>query len=211
MATILSIHRGRIAPFANSKGDSAIVKTPVAGPVALTAKGVDGDQVSDLRYHGGPFKAVCCCASEYYPDWARFAGRDMPPGSFGENFFLEGLPDEEVCVGDVYTIGPVTIQVSGPRGPCKTLSTNWGHRNFSQEVKRLRRTGWYASVLEGGTIEAPAEISLKERIAPEWNLPRFWDLLDKQITTSREELEFFIKAQWLDDDWTRRLKTMKGK
>lgn len=208
MATLLSIHRGPIAPFPNGLRRSAIVKAAVTGPVTLSEAGIEGDQVADRRYHGGPFKAVCCCASEYYPDWAELAGREMPAGSFGENFFLQGLPDEEVCLGDVYTIGPVTIQVAGPRGPCKTLATHWGEKDFAQEVKRRRRTGWYARVLTGGTLSAPAGIILQQRIEPEWTLPKFWDLLDKATSTSREQLDKFIAAPWIDPDWLGRLKKL---
>jgi len=36
-----------------------------------------------------------------FAHWAEVLGRDdLVPGIFGENFTVEGMPDDEVCVGD---------------------------------------------------------------------------------------------------------------
>src|SRR6202008_3381427 len=42
-------------------------------------------------------------------------------GQFGENFTVDGLPDDEVCVGDRYRIGTALFEVSQPRVTCWRL------------------------------------------------------------------------------------------
>ena len=63
---ILAVYAGRAAPFELPARTirSAIVKAPVAGPVAVGPLGLAGDeQVSPG--HGGPDRAVCVYPSEH--------------------------------------------------------------------------------------------------------------------------------------------------
>ena len=54
-----------------------------------------------------------------YRHWERELGRDdFVHGQFGENFTVEGLPDDEVCVGDRYRIGGALFEVTQPRVSC---------------------------------------------------------------------------------------------
>ena len=43
---------------------------------------------------------------------------DFIPGQFGENFTIEELPDDAVCVGDHYQIGSALFEVTQPRVTC---------------------------------------------------------------------------------------------
>lgn len=55
------------------------------------------------------FHAVNC-----YRYWQRELGRDdFRFGQFAENFTLEGLPDDEVCIGDRYRIGSARHRAYG--------------------------------------------------------------------------------------------------
>ena len=42
----------------------------------------------------------------------------MAPGHFGENFTVDGLSDDEVCIGDRYRIGTAVFEVTQPRVTC---------------------------------------------------------------------------------------------
>lgn len=183
---------------------SSICKTPVEGPIALGPEGLAGDTIVEGRHHGGPFKALCSYASEYYLDWNARFGTDMPPGSFGENLFLEGLLDEDVCVGDVYACGAFRLTVTCPRGPCSTLAAHWGVKDFHLAVKEARRTGLYWSVAGTGTIEAGATLERVERPLPHWPIPAFWDAFDAAGMT-REQAEELDAFPALDPDFKRRL------
>ncbi len=94
--------------------ESAIVKGEVGGRVALSRTNLAGDEQADKRHHGGPDKAVCCYAAEHYPDWRDLLGMPMPHGAFGENFTLEGLTEDVVCIGDVFAIEPSPDGWSAP-------------------------------------------------------------------------------------------------
>ena len=71
---------------------------------------IDGDGQGDLAGHGGEHRAVFVYQMDSYHYWERFLGRnDFIFGQFGENFTVEGLPDDEVCIGDRYRIGGADI------------------------------------------------------------------------------------------------------
>lgn len=206
MAIVLSIHTGKPEPVRGKpERRSAIRKTPVAGPIALAKYGLPGDNVVDLRYHGGPFKALCVYASEFYALWRERFDATMPPGSFGENLHIAGLPDDQVCLGDIYAIGPARVEVAGPRGPCGTLAAHWNVKDFQLTIKRERKTGFYLSVREPGTIEAGMEMTLLERPLPHWSLVRFWDVLESKATPAAQ-VEELLALDSLDDDWKPKLK-----
>lgn len=209
MPRVLSLHTGRIQPLATHPQTlTAINKTPVEGPIALTPEGLAGDRQADLRRHGGPFKALCAYASEYYPDWRAAGERPMPPGSFGENLVLQGLTDDQVCLGDVYTLGGARVQVTGPRGPCKTLARHWESNSIHLEAKRQTRTGFYLRVLDRTTLEAPLDIERVERPLPQWDLPRFWQVIERKETAPAPEIDALLALDALDPDWHPRLEKL---
>ena len=205
MPRVVSLHIGRPKGLPQKPSKiSAIDKRPVEGPVRLDRDGFEGDGVADLRHHGGPYKAVCAYASEFYPGWRAETGRDMPLGSFGENLALEGLNDEEVCLADVYRLGSARLEVTGPRGPCKTLAQYWEDNSFHLRIKKARRTGFYLRVLEEGEAAAGMALEREERPYPHWNLVRAWEVFDGGAATEKE-LRELLAMDALDPDWKRRL------
>ena len=58
---------------------------------------IDGDGQGDLQGHGGEHRAVLVYQLDSYRFWETQLGRnDFVHGQFGENFTVEGLPDDEV-------------------------------------------------------------------------------------------------------------------
>jgi MOSC domain-containing protein YiiM len=77
---------------------------------------VDGDGQGDLAGHGGEHKPVFVYQIESYRYWEHELGRsDFVHGQFGENLTVQGLSDDEVCIGDRYRIGTALFEVSQPR------------------------------------------------------------------------------------------------
>lgn len=199
VARVLAVHVGKVAPIVSKpKVRSAIRKTAVEGPVRVGTYGAEGDEIGHPKVHGGPFKALCCYASEYYPLWHERFSTEMPLGSFGENLPLEGLLDDEVCIGDIYQIGSVKTQVAGPRGPCGNLSAHWNIQGFHRVIGEERETGFYLRTLEAGELQAGDAVELLERPQPDWNLVTFWERLEEG---AREEIEFLAALDFLDPDW----------
>ncbi len=85
---------------------TGVWKEPVEGPRTVRRLNVDGDGQGDLAGHGGEQRAVLVYQLDSYRYWQRQLGRDdFGYGQFGENFTVDGLPDDEVGIGDRYRIG----------------------------------------------------------------------------------------------------------
>jgi len=177
MARIVSLQVGKPQTQINEKGTSwtsAIAKSSVSGPIQLRRENLDGDVQANRKYHGGPDKAICVYASEHYALWrTEFARPEMPFGSFGENLTLEGLTEESICIGDIYTVpSGATIQVCQPRVPCANVRHNWSAPKLPARMKETGYTGFYVRVLVEGTLSEGDTLTRTERPCPEWNLLR---------------------------------------
>ncbi len=142
--------------------------------------GLQGDEQSDRRVHGGADKAVHAYASEHYGSWRTELGA-MPifrsPGAFGENVNTAGITERNLCLGDRLQIGSTLLEISQSRQPCWKLNDRFGVWDMALRVQSTRRTGWYFRVLEAGEIAAGDQIYLARRPYPEWPLMRFIEVL----------------------------------
>lgn len=172
MIKLLSVQVGR--PREMSAGEpwvSAIFKEAVSGAIQVHATNLANDQQADLSVHGGPDKAICAYSADHLPFWRAALDRpDMVAGAFGENFSLTGVTEDDVCIGDVYEVGTVIVQVSQPRSPCWKLGRKWSRLDLPKIVVREGKTGWYFRVLQIGSVEAGQELRRIERAYPEWTI-----------------------------------------
>jgi MOSC domain-containing protein YiiM len=151
-------HRGRTVR-------TAITKDPVLFRVRVGRLGLDGDAQADLRVHGGPDKAVYAYDLSGYAHWRDALGADLPHGQFGENLTVEGMPETEVRLDDVYRAGTALLQVVSPRSPCFKLAVKMERPRFPKAFLQSRRTGFYLRVLEEGELGAGDAITLVSRNA----------------------------------------------
>ena len=149
---------------------SGFVKSPVSSAVDLTLTGLVGDGQADLKNHGGPDKAINAYPADHYPTWREELEIDCPPGGFGENFTTLGALEADVCIGDIFRVGGVVVQITQPRKPCWKLARHWRIKELAVRVEQTGRTGWYLRVLETGKVAAPAEFELVERPYPQWTV-----------------------------------------
>ena len=141
---------------------TAIHKTPVTGPVRVTAMGLEGDEQADLSVHGGLEKAVYAYPSEHYGFWnsareeAGVSGidGDLTPGALGENLTLQGLLETDVWVGDVLRFPNCAFGVTQPREPCFKFNAAMGFNKASKVMAQSGICGFYLSVDEPGTVQA---------------------------------------------------------
>ncbi len=90
---------------------TGVFKDPVVGPRRVRKLNIEGDGQGDLAGHGGEQRAVFVYQIDSYRYWERELGRnDFVYGQFGENFTVEGLADDEVCIGDRYQIGTCRLR-----------------------------------------------------------------------------------------------------
>ena len=165
-------------------------KEPVVGAVRIDRFNLEGDGQADLINHGGLDKAVCVYPADHYPSWRRELNIPLPFGAFGENFTVEGLTEEFVCIGDIWTAGgAATFQVSQPRQPCWKLARRWQIKTLALQVQQTGKTGWYFRVLSEGEVTADKAMSLLHRPHPDWTVARANRIMHRDKNNLREAAE----------------------
>src|SRR5262252_5939470 len=139
---------------------TAIWKNPVSGRSRVGRLNVEGDGQGDLAGHGGEQRAVFVYQIESYRYWQEQLKRtDFVHGQFGENFTIEGLPDNAVCIGDRYRIGTAVLEVTQPRVTCYRIGIRMNEPRMPALLTSSGRPGFYLRVLQEGEVEAGDEIT----------------------------------------------------
>ncbi|WP_328540268.1 MOSC and FAD-binding oxidoreductase domain-containing protein [Streptomyces sp. NBC_00344] len=161
MARLVSVNVGlpRDVPWHGRTVRTGIWKSPVTGPRMVRRLNIDGDGQGDLAGHGGEMRAVMVYQLDSYRYWQRELGRDtFPYGVFGENFTVEGLADDEVCIGDRYRAGDAVFEVTQPRVTCYRVGMRLEEPRMPSLLVSHRRPGFYFRVIAEGEVEAGQDI-----------------------------------------------------
>src|SRR5215469_10980588 len=121
MAQLLSVNVGlpRDIVWKGRTVHTGIWKNPVTGRCRVGRLNLDGDGQGDLAGHGGEHRAVFVYQMESYRYWQQQLNRsDFVYGQFGENFTIDGLADDAVCIGDRFQIGTALFEVAQPFVTC---------------------------------------------------------------------------------------------
>jgi ferredoxin-NADP reductase/MOSC domain-containing protein YiiM/ferredoxin len=180
---------------------TAIWKKPVDGPRMVRRINIDGDDQADRRAHGGEHRAVFVYQIESYRYWERELGRnDFTYGQFGENFTVEGLADDEVCIGDRYRVGAALFEVTQPRVTCYRVGIRMDDPAMPSLLVAHHRPGFYLRVLEEGPVQAGDAI-VKVADGPERLTVAEVDGLLYLPNKSRELLERALQVPALSEGW----------
>jgi ferredoxin-NADP reductase/MOSC domain-containing protein YiiM/ferredoxin len=161
VGTLLSVNVGmpKDVPWQGKTVFTGVFKDPVAGPRRVRKLNVDGDGQGDLAGHGGEQRAVFVYQLDSYRYWERELGRsDFVYGQFGENLTVEGLSDDDVCIGDRYQVGTAVFEVTQPRVTCYRVGIRMDDPRIPALLVSHRRPGFYFRVLEEGEVQAGDEI-----------------------------------------------------
>jgi len=87
-------------------------------------------------------------------------GREVPPGSFGENLTLRGIDVSGALVGERWLVGGTLLEVSQPRIPCFKLGIRMGSQRFPRWFAAAGRPGAYLRIRSEGEVAAgdPVEV-----------------------------------------------------
>jgi len=150
-----------------------VPKRPIVEGV-VTPLGLAGDGHAHPEIHGGPRKALLLITSEGIEE-LKAAGFPLYYGALGENLTVQGLDRRSVRIGQRYRIGQVLIEITKVRAPCETLSPyGYGIQKavYDKDVKandpgspRWGLSGFYASIVQPGTIRPGDAITLMEESA----------------------------------------------
>ena len=218
MARLLSVNVGmpKHVSWHGKTVHTGIWKTPVAGPRLARSCNLDGDGQGDLAGHGGEQRAVLVYQLESLVYWYEYLGREglwagpgagsdntegrFGFGSFGENFSVEGLADDEVCVGDRYRIGEAEFEVTQPRVTCYRLGMRLDTPTLPSLLVEHGRPGFYLRVLTEGRVQAGDEITRTRRGPHELTVADI-DALLYLPNRDRGKLEAAVDISALSPGW----------
>jgi MOSC domain-containing protein YiiM len=207
MPTLLSVQTGRVGRLGPNRVRSGFVKLPMTGPVAITARGLAGDEQADLAVHGDAAKAVYGYAAESYEDWRASHPQHAALWRYGglaENLTLAGLHEDEVCIGDTMRVGAAVLQVTQPREPCFKFALRFGDPLLPKAMIANGRSGWYYRVIEPGEVAAGDAVSLLKRLNPDWTISRMNRFIHAK-RRPRDEIEALMALPGLAETWPPRL------
>jgi ferredoxin-NADP reductase/MOSC domain-containing protein YiiM/ferredoxin len=203
MARLLSVNVGlpREVIWNGKTVRTSVWKTSVTGRRMVRKLNIQGDGQADLAGHGGEHRAAFVYQMDSYHYWERFLGRnDFTFGQFGENFTVEGLPDDEVCIGDRYRIGDAVFEVTQPRVTCYRVSIRMNEPRMAALLVAHRRPGFYFRVLQEGEVGAGDNI-VKITDGPERMTVAEVDALLYLPGHSREQLQRALRVPALSEGW----------
>lgn len=161
---VASLHVG--IPRSESRRSGTLftggAKASVPGAM-LRFDGFEGDGVADRRHHGGPDRTACVYPAEHYAWWNSVHGYELLFGAFSENLTVEGVREEEICIGDIVRIGEALTQVTLPRDPCPTIDRITDIPSLHRLARESGKCGFHMRTLEEGLVRAGDSFELVER------------------------------------------------
>jgi ferredoxin-NADP reductase/MOSC domain-containing protein YiiM len=161
MPLLLSVNVGlpRDAVWKERTVHTGVWKNPVTGRCHARRLNLEGDGQGDLAGHGGEHRAVFVYQIESYRYWQEQLKRsDFVYGQFGENFTIEELPDDVVCIGDRFQIGSALFEVTQPRVTCYRVGIRMNEPRMAALLTGSGRPGFYFRVLREGEVGAGDDI-----------------------------------------------------
>ncbi|HLJ23743.1 MAG TPA: MOSC and FAD-binding oxidoreductase domain-containing protein [Candidatus Acidoferrales bacterium] len=180
---------------------TGIWKAAVPGRCRVSRLHVDGDGQGDLAGHGGEQRAVFVYQIESYGFWQEQLKRnDFVHGQFGENFTIEGLADDAVCIGDRYQIGSAVFEITQPRVTCYRVGIRMNEPRMAALLTSSGRPGFYFRVLQEGAVGSGDEI-VKAGEAQERMTVAEINALLYSPNHPRDQLERALRIDALSPGW----------
>lgn len=171
---------------------TGIFKFPTDQAVNLTKLGLEGDVIVSKKHHGGPDQAVYVYGGADYAWWSKELGREIAPGTFGDNLTISELASAAFHVGDYINIGDVVLQVTAPRIPCGTFATRMNDPQWVKRFRHAERPGLYCRVIQEGSVRAGDAITMESYAGETISIPemfREYYNRNKSKETLRRQLE----------------------
>lgn len=207
---ITGLYSGKIS-FIGPKSSPTGIMKHACNAVDVNTLGIIDDIQVDKRFHGGPERALHQFSLlSYQKIIQRFPllHRQAWPGSIGENISALHMHEDNVCIGDIYSVGTVIIQVSGPRIPCWKIDEKFNQPKLHVYIRQCQLSGWYYRVLQNGSIRLGDELCLIEKSQPQLTVRYFLTQIDKQTKDPRF-LDLVSKTKELDPQWRERLLALR--
>jgi MOSC domain-containing protein YiiM len=162
--TIVALFVGE--PRTETRGSRTLFTAGAKAPVSaamLRSAGFEGDRVADRVHHGGADRTACVYPAGHYAWWKSAHGFLLQPGGFSENLTVEGILEEEICIGDIVAVGAARAQVSLPRDPCLTLDRLTEISSLHRIARESGKCGFHLRTLEEGLVSVGDRFEIVER------------------------------------------------
>lgn len=199
---IVSVNVGKpqIIPYQGKELVTGIYKSPVSSSLYVSTTQLDGDGQADLTVHGGVDKALCVYSEEHYPYWEELLGRKLEAGAFGENLTVRGFLETDVCIGDIYAIDDVIVQVSQPRQPCFKVGKRLEWAKTPIQMQETGFTGFYFRVLQEGYMSKDSQVKLVAKDSEGVTLA-YANQIKYHDKMSKEGAERLVQTSALSESW----------
>jgi len=164
--TIQSIAIGKATEYTvkNKVFTSAYKKDTYKDSGYVTSLGLEDDIQVDKEFHGGLDKAIHIGSSKHFDIFEKTHNQKLDKLAIGCNIIINNYDENDICIGDIYTIGDVELEVTQPRQPCWKIGALFG-KDINRYILKQSATGWYVRVLNEGKINSEDEMILKKRIS----------------------------------------------
>lgn len=196
----LSIGTPKTLKYGNGKEMQSAIEKQAVERVFLAKEGFHGDQVADLKHHGGPERAVCIYPAEHYLLWEQEFQKPLPPATFGENLTVSGMLEQDVYIGDIFRVGDAIIQVTQGRVPCQTIDRRLDMTPLMKRMVKTGFTGYLCKVIKEGEIRADSDIELMES-HPEQISVLYTNEVNFHRPKDIEAMAKILKVDALADEW----------
>lgn len=171
---------------------TGIFKSPTHQPVQVTQLGLEGDVIIDKDSHGGTDQAVYIYGMADYAWWTNEVGKELAPGTFGENLNISELESSQFDIGDYLHIGEIILQVTAPRIPCGTFAARMEDPQWVKKFRHAERPGLYCRVIKEGIAKTGDFVSVEKYTGKTLSIVQvFRDYYDKNKSaeTIRQHLD----------------------
>jgi MOSC domain-containing protein YiiM len=202
---IKSIATGSIVKYGECGNifESAYKKDQFFNYVNINEEGIETDQHADKKHHGGKDKAIHIGSSKHFDMFSQMHKKELDKLAIGCNIVVDGIDESEVCVGDIYSMGDILVEVTQPRQPCWKIGALFG-KEVSRYITKNSATGWYVRVLKEGVIYTSDTMKLEKRVS---------DLSIKELSlylhkapAKKELIEQILSVESLADSYKKDLK-----
>jgi len=201
---VLRLQVGEALPFAREQ-TSAINKSRVA-QVEVSTLGFAGDEQADQFFHGGQIQAVHQMPRRVYALIAQaFPEVVIHEGMLGENLIVSDMDEDTVCIGDVFDINGVHLQVTRPRRPCWKIDAQLNRRGVAKFLQDQGCVGWYHQVLRTGGIREGDACRLLRRPYPFATLARLWTIYNDSDFRDADEIARWLAVEPLERSFRQKL------
>lgn len=172
---------------------TGIFKFSTDKPVRVTKLGLEGDVIISKKHHGGPDQALYVYGGADYAWWSRELGKEISPGTFGDNLTITDLESAQFNIGDYLHMDDVILQVTAPRIPCGTFATRMNDPYWVKRFRYAERPGLYCRVIREGFVKTGDSVSVERYIGETLSiLEMFRDYYDSN--KSEETIQRHLNA-----------------